>query len=61
MTTFATNFVSCSAINVNVSVGVLGCGRVFCLKIEAYVFYLSTTCCLNAFFLYSGHSVRCDM
>ena len=29
MTTFATNFVSCSAVEVNVSFMVLGCGRVF--------------------------------
>ena len=38
MTTFATDFVSCSAISVNVSVLVLGCGRVFWLTVEAYVF-----------------------
>ena len=37
-TTFATNLVSCSAVNVNVSFVVLDCGRLFWLTIEAYVF-----------------------
>ena len=55
MTTFATTFVSCSAVKVNV-LFVLGCGRVVWLTVAAYVFWLLTTCCLNAcFFLYSGH------
>ena len=54
MTIFATNFVSCSAVNVNV-LFVLGYGRRFWLTVAAYVFWLLTTCCLNACLLYSGH------
>ena len=55
ITTFATNFVSCSALKVNASLDVLGCRRAFSLTVEAYVFWLLTTCCLNSCFLYSGH------
>ena len=54
MTTIAMNFVSCSAVNVNVWF-VLDCGRVFWPTVAAYDFSLLTTCCLNARFLYSGH------
>ena len=54
MTPFATNFVSCSAGKENVCC-VLGCGREFWPAIVAYDFWLLTTCCLNACFLYSGH------
>ena len=56
MTTFATNLVSCSAEKVNV-LFVFGCGRVFWHTGTVYVFWLLTTCCLNACFLYSGHSL----
>ena len=51
MTTFATKFVSCSAVNENVWF-VLGCGRVFWPTTVAYNFWLLTTCCLNACFLF---------
>ena len=44
MTTFTTNLLSCSAMKVNVSFVVLGCGRVLWLTVEAYVFWLLTTC-----------------
>ena len=54
MTTFATNFVSCSAVKENVCC-VLDCGREFWPTTVAYDFWLLTTCCLNACFLYSGH------
>ena len=54
MTTFATNLLSCSAEKVNV-LFVLGCRRVFWLTVAAYVFWLLTTCCLNACFWYSGY------
>ena len=62
MTTFAMNFVSCLAVNVNVWF-VLGCGRVFWPTGAAYDFWLLTTCCLNACFLYSGYPLydaTCD-
>ena len=49
MTTFATNLVSCSAVKINV-LFVLDCGRMFWLTVAAYVFWLLTTCCLNACF-----------
>ena len=38
MTTFATNLFSHSAVKVNVSFVVLGCGRMFWLIVEAYIF-----------------------
>ena len=41
MTTLATNFLSCSAVKVNVCVG-SDCSRVFCLSTEAYDFWLLT-------------------
>ena len=53
MTTLATNFVSCLAVNVNVICFELR--ESFWLTVVAYVFWLLTTCCLNACFLYSGH------
>ena len=54
MTSFATNFVSCSAVNENVWF-VLGCERVFWPTVAAYDFWLLMTCCPNACFLYSRH------
>ena len=42
MTTFATNFVSCSAVKENVS-DVLGCEKEFCPTTVAYDFWLLTT------------------
>ena len=54
MTTFAANFVSCSAVNENIRF-VLGCERKFWLTAAAYDVWLLTTCCLNACFLYPGH------
>ena len=61
MTTFATKFVSCSAVKENVCV--LGCEREFWPTTVAYDIWLLTTCCLNACFLYSGHPLydsTCD-
>ena len=52
MATFATNFISCSAENVKALPW--GCGGAE-FRNEAYDFWLSTTCCLNACFLYAGH------
>ena len=57
MTTFATNFISCSAEYVKDLAwgwGGGGGGK-FWRRIEAYDFWLSTTCCLNACCLYAGH------
>ena len=51
ITTFATNLISCSAVKLNVWV-VWSCGRAFWLTTEAYVFWLLTTCCLNACFFF---------
>ena len=56
MATFATNFISCSAENVKVLSWGYG-GAEFWRRIEPYDFWLSTTCCLNACFLYAGHSL----
>ena len=54
MATFATNFISCSAENVKALSW--GCGGAeFWRRIEAYDFWLSTACWLNACFLYAGH------
>ena len=55
MATFGTNFTSCSAEKVNVlswgwGVGEGGVWR----RTEAYDFWLSTTCCRTAGFLYAG-------
>ena len=54
MATFATNFTSCSAENVNVCL-ILGCGEPsFGVELhEAYDFWLPTTCRLNACFIVS--------
>ena len=60
MATFATNFTSCSAEDLNVLSW--GCvGAEFWCRIEAYDFWLSHTCCLNACFLYAGPFVGCNM
>ena len=37
------------------SAQVLAAGECFWLTTEAFDFWLLTTCCLNACFLYSGH------
>ena len=59
--TFTTNLVSRSAVTVNV-LFVLDCGRVFWLTVAAYVFWLLTTCCLNAcFFVFRTPFVWCNM
>ena len=55
MATFSTNFISCSAENVKALSWGFGGGAEFWHRIEAYDFWLSTTCCLNACFLYAGH------
>ena len=54
MATVATNFTRCSAENVNVLSWGYG-GAEFRRRSEAYDFWLSTTCSLNACFLYAGH------
>ena len=55
MATFVTNFISCSAENVKALSW--GCGGAeLWSRIEAYDFWLSTTC-----FLYAGHPLQMQL